>query len=159
MSVGKRGILQGMLHIYRMYKFVKLVDKENEKLAEKKMLEIKNGGSADGFKLIPEMEAVTIFGDRRVWFKKVGFIRTSQVSMAALKVGYLEPVNKAEKNIHLRLTHLKGLPLIDGFFPFRPGLWKAWHEEHGWMLTSALGAAILTSAIYLGKHLWAIIKP
>ncbi len=135
-----RRIIRGMLHIYRMYKFVKLVDKENNKLVQKAVLGIKNGSQkVDEFNLMNEVDAVQIFAEKRILFKKIGFTKAAQTSMATLKNKYLEPVDSQAKNHHVRVAHLKGLPLIDGIPFLRVGLWKAWYEEHGWLIAVFVG--------------------
>lgn len=148
-------IIQAMLHIYRIYKFVKLVDEENLRLANESVLAQLRGAKTAGgtFELVADGDAMIMFSQRRILLKKVGLIRASQISMSALREKYLEPTNAGEKIRHLRVTHLKGLPLLDGVPFVRFGLWKAWHEEHGWLLVffvASFGLG-LGSAV---RHLW-----
>ena len=162
MLMGKgQSIIRGMLHIYRMYKFVKLVDKENAKLSGQAILAVQNGGAMKNFNLVRELDVINMFTEKRIFFVRLDLARASQISMAALKKRYLEPTEKSKDDASkrfLRVTHEKGLPLLDGFFLFRPGLWKAWHVEHGWLFTSLVAGGVMTGLIYLAKHSWFLIK-
>ena len=118
-----------------MYSFVKIVDSENHKIAQKAFLELAEGSWNGKLELIVEAEVSRILSEKRIFFNKIGLARASQAGRAAFKKGYLELAEKDDPNEpnRFRVTHDKGLLLIDGFPFFRPGLWKAWYEEHGWL--------------------------
>ena len=59
--------------------------------------------------------------------------------MSALKEEYLEPTTSDENSRYLRVTHLKGDRLLDGVPFVRVGLWRAWYEEHGWLIAVFVG--------------------
>lgn len=138
MTVGKSGIIRSMVHIYTVYRFVKLIDEENNKAFEKAMIQINKGNhDISSFRAISELDACELLGNQRVLFKKRGPLKANRAGRAAVKCGYIEVIDKnktdsAETN-YLRVSVEKGSLLIDGGFFFRPGLWKAWYDEHGWI--------------------------
>jgi hypothetical protein len=140
-----------------MYKFVKLLDSENDKLGQLGMAQLKAGTYDPAtFDMTHEDEAMIKFADTRVWFRKVGTMRGAQTPVAALKNGYItrEASNKRKGAFALRVEQDKGLALIDGIPFFRPGLWKAWYDAHGWLLT-VLPASIIGSLTIIGlKSAW-----
>jgi hypothetical protein len=107
-----------------MYKFVKLLDSENDKLGQLGMAQLKAGTYDPAtFDMTHEDEAMIKFADTRVWFRKVGTMRGAQTPVAALKNGYItrEASNKRKGAFALRVEQDKGLALIDGIPFFRPG--------------------------------------
>lgn len=157
-----RRIILRMLHIYRTYLAVKMIDRENDRLVKQAVINIKSGQITNGQQvnaltiLTGEAEAAEKLSEKRVFFKKIGLTRAVQALGTARKAGYLQTEVHDGLKL-LRVEHLKGLALIDGFFLFRPGLWKAWHEEHGWLLTTAISGAVITAVVYIVKHIWAVL--
>jgi hypothetical protein len=140
-----------MLHIYRVYKFVRFIDKENNKLGQEAIAAFQSDTFDNSkFEMIHENDAQILFAEKRVWFKKVGVMRGAQTPVSADKKGYItrEPSRAREGSYALRVEQDKGLALIDGFLFFRPGLWKAWYDAHGWMLTILPGSIIISAIGY-----------
>lgn len=141
-----------MLHIYRMYKYVKMVDRENIKVSQRAFIAVQEGRyTPEQIKLIAEGEAGVKFANKRILFKKIGLPRAGQTGRAAIKNEYLELADKddGEEINRLRVTHLKGLPFIDGIPFIRFGLWKALYDEHGWLLTIIPSTALAAVLLYL----------
>jgi hypothetical protein len=69
-----------------MYKFVKMVDKENENAVNRMVIDVKTGNSTTGIKFTPieETEATAAFSKRKVFFQKVG-IHNAAYTCAACK--------------------------------------------------------------------------
>jgi hypothetical protein len=140
-----RRILERMIYMYEIYKYVKLVNTENNKLANDILAKVLANEPIVEMKLSLEIDLIRKFGDERIFFFwKIGMVKAMQVSMAALKEKYLEPTDPIATEAstrYLRVTHLRGLRLLDGIPYVRPGLWKAWYDEHGWLITIIPGGA------------------
>ncbi len=135
------GIIQGMIHIYRMYRLVKFVDKENQILADKALVEIFAGNNevVDDFSLVEVPYASAAFGEMNVAFKKVGMSQAMTIIGSSIRNKYLEQETNKHGRKVLRVDHVKGRNLIDGI-PYLPlGLWKAWYKEHGWLIVVLVG--------------------
>jgi hypothetical protein len=140
----KMSTIKHMLHIYRTYLAVKLVDKENDRMVKKTVSSLKNGQAPNiqvkaTTILIKEADAVEKLSQKHIFFKKIEFTKAVQAVGTARKSGYLQTETHNGAN-YLRVEHLKGLQLIDGIPFIRPGLWKAWHQEHGWLIPLFIAA-------------------
>lgn len=147
-----------MAHIYRMYKFTKLVDKSNEDNVRKVLLEVQLGKIKAGE--LPDLfvlknKACVEFSSKRVFGERVGMNKAAQTCRACLnkKYEFLDERKGENGDTLLILTEEKGLPFIDGRIPFiKLGLWKALYEEHGWIFAIVPGSVILTGIYLLIKY-------
>lgn len=157
-----RGIIQNMRQLYRMYRFVKIVD------AMEVETDINNEGKdlvyliENGFK--PTIESVK--AKYRIKHK-VSKTVANHTYEDAKKKGYILPLQKLLKNTknvkeplkfdHYIETSPEGRTLIDSFIiPW--GLIKAYFIEYGLVVTTLISLGIGALAGTTLKLLWSILK-